>query len=101
VTGFIVDDSSWVIRYLVVDTRNLWPGKDVLMSPEWLEAVDWNRHGVRVNLARSVIKESPEFDGLMPVTREYESDLCRFYRRQGYWSREPCPDDDSAPAGSA
>jgi len=24
---FIIDDETWTIRYVVVDTRNWWPGK--------------------------------------------------------------------------
>jgi hypothetical protein len=34
---FIVDDQNWVIRYMVVDTRNWWPGKKVLVSPQWID----------------------------------------------------------------
>ena len=92
VAGFIVEDTDWLIRYLLVDTRNLWPGKHVLMSPEWVEEIDWNVRWVRVNLSREVIKDSPEFDRDAAVTREYESDLCHFYDREGYWTREPCSD---------
>ena len=41
VEDFIVDDESWVLRYMVVDTRNWWPGKHVLVSPRWIESVRW------------------------------------------------------------
>jgi hypothetical protein len=27
VEDFIIDDETWAIRYLIVDTRNWWPGK--------------------------------------------------------------------------
>jgi hypothetical protein len=37
VEDFLVDDRSWAIRYLVIDTRNWWPGKKVLVSPKWIE----------------------------------------------------------------
>lgn len=94
VAGFLVDDSDWVIRYLLVDTRSLWPGKHVLLSPEWIDKVDWSGRRVRANLAKAVIKESPELDRDSPVSRKYESDLCHFYEREGYWTREPCPEDD-------
>jgi hypothetical protein len=30
---FYWDDETWTIRYIVVDTRNWWPGKKVLVSP--------------------------------------------------------------------
>ncbi len=33
VEDFILDDDSWVIRYLVIDTRKWLPGKKVLVSP--------------------------------------------------------------------
>ena len=36
VKDFIIDDETWAIRYLEVDTRNWWPGKKVLVSPQWI-----------------------------------------------------------------
>ena len=41
VEDFLVDDRAWAIRYLVVDTRNWWPGKKVVLSPEWIKTVSW------------------------------------------------------------
>jgi hypothetical protein len=91
VVGFIIDDADWVIRYFEVDTTILWQGGHVLMSPEWVESVEWHLGRVRVNLPREAIKNSPEFDPNAAVSREYEVDLCRFYNREGYWDRE-CED---------
>ncbi len=42
VEDFIIDDETWAIRYLIVDTHNWWPGKKVLVSPQWIERVSWN-----------------------------------------------------------
>ncbi len=33
VEELVVDDREWAIRYMVVETRNWWPGKKVLVSP--------------------------------------------------------------------
>ena len=41
VEDFIIDDETWAIRYLIVDTQNWWPGKKVLISPKWIEHVSW------------------------------------------------------------
>jgi len=41
VEDFIVDDENWAVRFLVVDTRNWLPGKKVLLSPQWIERVEW------------------------------------------------------------
>ena len=32
VDDFIIDDETWGIRYLVIDTRNWWPGNKVLVA---------------------------------------------------------------------
>ena len=42
VEDFVVDDDTWEIRYMVVDTKNWWPGKKVLVAPEWIERVSWS-----------------------------------------------------------
>jgi uncharacterized protein YrrD len=41
VKDVLVDDKAWTIRYLVIDTKNWWAGKKVLVSPEWLTRVAW------------------------------------------------------------
>jgi sporulation protein YlmC with PRC-barrel domain len=86
VEDFLVDERSWSIRYMIVDTRNWWPGKKVLVSPEWVDAVDWNESKVHVSMTRAHIRESPEYDPSKPVEREYETRLFGHYRRPDYWS---------------
>jgi len=86
VEDFIIDDETWAIRYLIVDTRNWWPGKKVLVSPQWIERVSWNETQVSVNLSRKAIKESPEYTEDSLLTRDYETGLHRHYQREGYWN---------------
>jgi len=86
VEDFIVDDDTWDIRYLVIDTRNWLPGgKKVLISPRWIDDIRWENHEVKVDLPQEKIKDSPEFDPHMPVNREYEARLYDFYGRPKYW----------------
>ena len=61
VEDFIVDDRTWAIRYLDVDTRNWWPGKKVLVSPAWIDKVSWPDSKVYVDLSREAIKNGPEW----------------------------------------
>ena len=58
IADFIIDDKDWAIRYLVVDTRNWWPGKHVLMVPQWIERVSWDDRTVYVDLTRDTIKDA-------------------------------------------
>ena len=89
VEDFIIDDESWSIRYIVVDTRNWWPGKKVLASPEWIEKVSWADSTVYVELTRAAIKSAPEYDASSPIDRDYEDRLHTHYGRQGYWFDRP------------
>jgi uncharacterized protein YrrD len=88
IEDFIVDDETWAIRYLVVNTSNWWQGKKVLVAPQWLERVSWSDSKVFVNLSRQTIKESPEFTDESLLTREYEIELHGHYQRKGYWVDE-------------
>jgi hypothetical protein len=88
VQDFIIDDETWAIRYLIVDTHNWWPGKKVLVSPQWIERVSWGESKVFVNLSREAIKQSPEYTEESLLTRDYEIGLHRHYNRQGYWIDE-------------
>ena len=89
VDDFIIDDETWAIRYLIIDTRNWWPGKKVLVSPLWIERVSWSESKVFVNLSREIIKQSPEYTEESLLTRDYETGLHGHYNRQGYWVDEP------------
>jgi len=85
VEDYIADDEIWTIRYMVVDTRNWLPGRKVLVSPEWIESIDWTENRVQVNLSIIEVKGSPEYDPSEPVNREYEIRLYDFYGRPAYW----------------
>ncbi len=85
IEDFIIDDETWAIRYLIIDTKNWWPGKKVLVSPQWIRNVSWSEEKVFVNLTREIIKQSPDFTDESLITREYETKLHRHYNRQGYW----------------
>lgn len=85
VEEFLIDDGSWAIRYMVVDTRNWWPGKKVLVAPQWIDRVSWSDSRVYVNLSRATIQDAPEYDRNAPLSRDYESDLYRHYGRSPYW----------------
>ncbi|MCH8512043.1 MAG: PRC-barrel domain-containing protein [Kiritimatiellae bacterium] len=89
VADFIVDDSNWSIRYLVIDTHKWLPGRKVLISPQWIERVSWESATVVVNLTRDAIRNAPEYSEEILLTREYESGLHTHYQRDGYWALEP------------
>lgn len=88
VEDFLLEDESWAIRYMVVDTRNWLPGRKVVVSPEWIDAVSWEESKVYVDLPRDKIEHAPEYDPAAPLGRDYESRIHAHYGRSGYWSQQ-------------
>jgi hypothetical protein len=86
VEGFLVDDQSWAIRYMIVDTSNWWAGKKVLVAPGWIDRVDWEQSKVHVTITRAQIEGSPEYDPARPVERAYETRLHGHYGHPPYWT---------------
>ncbi len=85
VDDMIVDDTEWVIRYVVVDTRNWLPGRHVLVAPMWFTGIVWSQRKVHTDLTAEEIENSPEFDPSAPINREYERQLYDYYGRPIYW----------------
>jgi len=86
VEDFIADvGESWRIRYLVVDTKDILPSKKVIISPDWIEDIDWGVREVKVDHTKEEIKKSPEYDPSVPVNRKYEKVLYDYYGRPKYW----------------
>lgn len=86
VEDFIVDEETWLIRYLVIDTSNWLPAsRKVIMSPDWVEDVDWANGSVGVAVASEKIKKSPVYDPNITLDRDYEKILYDFYGLRYYW----------------
>jgi len=59
VQGLLVDDTTWAIRYLIVNTSNWWLGHQVLISPEWIKEVSWSEALVSLDRSRKSMMRRP------------------------------------------
>jgi hypothetical protein len=66
---------------MVVDTRNWWPGKPVLVAPQWITHVNWTESQVHVRISREAVRNSPECNADATLNREYEERLLRHYEQ--------------------
>ncbi|MCX6150309.1 MAG: PRC-barrel domain-containing protein [Ignavibacteriales bacterium] len=73
VEDYIVDDEKWNLCFLIVDTHNWLQGRKVLISPQWINLIDWSESKVYVNLSQESIKNSPEFDSSQLIGKDYEN----------------------------
>ncbi len=86
VENMLVDDQSWAIRYLIVNTSNWWGGHQVLIAPPWISQVNWPDATVSIDLPRESIKNSPPYDAAKAFDRQQEQWVHDHYGRQGYWA---------------
>ena len=86
VAGYLVDDETWAILYLVVDTSNWWVGHKVLIAPPWITGVHWSNETVSINLSRELVKSAPAYDPDAMWSRDLDRSLYQHYGRTGYWA---------------
>jgi hypothetical protein len=79
VENFLLDDISWAIHYMIMDTSNWWMGKHVLISPYAVSEISWDDQQVRLNTTRERVKASPVWDPLKEIDRVYARSLHGHY----------------------
>lgn len=84
VENFLADDGNWDIRYLIVATRNWWPGRHVLLAPYTVAGIDWKARRIALNVSRRKVRESPPWDAAKMVDLLTEQQLHGHYGWPGY-----------------
>jgi hypothetical protein len=85
VEEFYFDDHYWTIRYLIADTGNWLAGRQVLISPYALAAVNKEERSISIDLTKKQIEKSPSVDSDKPVSRQYEEAYHGYYGWPMYW----------------
>ena len=61
VTDFMMDNKSWAICHLVVETGSWFSGKEIVISPSHIHRISYEDSMVFVNLTKEAILQAPEF----------------------------------------
>jgi hypothetical protein len=85
VRGFLVEEGTWAIRYLVVEAGHWWSGHQVLIVPEWISGVSWLDQTVNVVVTREQIKTAPFYDPEVLLERKHEDIFHQHYDSPRYW----------------
>lgn len=81
VADFVVDDETWEVNYLVVDTSNWLFGRKVLVAPHWASSISWEERKVYVDETREAIRNSPEWHPDAGINHMDEARLHGHYGR--------------------
>jgi sporulation protein YlmC with PRC-barrel domain len=79
VSNFLLDNTNWTLRYMIVDTGNWWPGKHVLLSPACVTGIDWVAEEIAINVPIDKVRASPEWDPASLIHGSYEARLREHY----------------------
>lgn len=79
VTEFLVDDKRWALKYLVIDTGHILPGRKVLLPSQMVKRVEWTSASIFLTCARKIVVDSPLFDMEYSGGSEYESRIMAYY----------------------
>ncbi len=87
VTDILLDETTWAIRYFVIETSHWWSGQKVLIAPEWIIKVHWSDKTVAVNLSQDSVRNSPSYDPKQKWSRKSDIGLYEHDNREGYWPK--------------
>ncbi len=85
VKDFFFDDRSWVVRYLVVETGSWLKSRKVLISPVALRGPEWTARLLPVAITKEQVRNSPDVDTHLPVSRQHEVQYADYYGDPYYW----------------
>jgi len=84
VEEFYFEDTTWVIRYLIVKIGNWFLFRKVLIAPQAIVKRNAAPGVFPVNLTREQIRTSPDIDADKPVSRHQDIELYGHYAWQRY-----------------
>jgi hypothetical protein len=85
VSDLLFEDVGWVVRWLVVDTGNWLPGRKVLLPLSALGHPDRALRHFPIKLTMQQVKDSPNVDADLPVSRQIEAQVHDYFGWDPYW----------------
>jgi len=85
VVDFLFDDSSWKVRWLVVDCGSWLRERKVLIHPSAVSYSDLQDQRFEVPLTKAQVEGSPDWSEDQPVSRQMESRIYDYYGWDPLW----------------
>ncbi len=86
VSDLLFDDHSWTTRWLIVETGSWFSSRKILLPLSALGKPDEQRRRFTVRITRQQVKDSPDIDTDLPVSRHREAHVYNYYDLNPYWT---------------
>jgi hypothetical protein len=87
IVDFYFDDDDWNVRYLVIETGDLLLSERILISSLAIMEPDHRNRICPVSVTIDKILRSPEINTDLPLSRQFEMALRRYYEWPVYWGQ--------------
>jgi hypothetical protein len=84
VENFLIDDERWHLNYVIIDTKDWWFGKRVLLSVHVVQDIRWSDRQIQLNVNRDQVKASPPWNALNVFEEAYAMQLHEHYGWPSY-----------------
>jgi len=84
VENLLIEDATWTVHYLIIDTSNWWMGKHVLLAPYAVRGIGYAEKTVDVDVTRDAIEAGPPWDPITMIDTYYAKRLHHHYGWPGY-----------------
>ncbi len=86
VDSFYLEEESWILRYVVVDTGPIPSGRLVLLATSALDKPNRDKRSVQAHVTREQVRNSPDIDTTLPISRQQQTILNAYYGWPSYWT---------------
>lgn len=76
---FLIDTSTWQVRYLTIDTSDWWEAGSVVISPGSITSIDWAEGGIHLGVTRQKVRDSPPYVAAETVDGAYDETFQTYY----------------------
>lgn len=84
VDDVIVDDESWVVRYVVISRGRL-RRRHIILPAAWINRVRWAIQTMSFDLERGMVESGPTYEPSKELDRDRERQVYDHYGQPKYW----------------
>jgi hypothetical protein len=85
VVDFVMEDSSWRIRYVHIETPHEIGNGHLYVSPQWVAGISWIEKQLALDVRRDRLVDVPSVGIQGELSREDEARLHEFFGQKPYW----------------
>ncbi|TVR56818.1 MAG: hypothetical protein EA426_13130 [Spirochaetaceae bacterium] len=85
VTDFVIEDTTWAIRYLLVETDDEIGGAALFISPHWVREISWIERRISIEMPLEQLRDVPKVGAGGAPSRDEEEHLHEFFGKTRYW----------------